>query len=159
MKHILEGPDGTGKTYFAEHTLKGSKYFCSDTPPKNLRELYVGIVDDICFLDNNAYANSVLDRSFIVSQYVYTTAMKRRPWITKEFAVDYLEMCSAKDIQIRFSIYDDPFKTPKQLLKDEDKALPIPLLNSLYYAFFKSVSCLFNVSLVFIEDILEGRET
>ncbi len=153
MKYILEGPDGTGKTFFANHTLRSSTYHCSNTPPKNLRELYIGIVDDFCFLDNNSLSDSVLDRSFIVSQYIYTTVLKQKKWITKEFAVEYLEMCNDQGIQIRFSLYDNPYEAPKQTLKNEDKKLPIIDLNFLYQDLFNSVSCLFNVSLVFIEDI------
>ena len=158
MKYILEGPDGTGKTYYAKHTLKDASYSCENKPPKTLRDIYIGLVNDFAFVDSGEYAHSVKDRSFIISEYIYSRALKRTVYLAEGFVLDFINECNDKGIEVIFFLYLSPLATSKRTLNTADQNLPIEKINDLYYELYKKVGCLFNVDFLCIEDILRGGE-
>ncbi len=157
VKTILEGPDGAGKTLYAKNALPAFKYFHSVLVPKNYRDVIRGISNDVRFLSRKIHDDSVLDRSFIISEYIYSRILRRTIYITEGFLKEFLENCRTKNVTIIVFLYKSPRRTACLTMKERDRHLPIRRINRLYSEIFLSLDYR-NIFIRYIEKTLVKGE-
>lgn len=154
MKVILEGPDGAGKSFFARHNLPGFACRSTTLVPKDYRDSVRGMVGDVSFLGKSGRGDLALDRSFIISEYVYSSVLGRRKYVTKDFLLSFLGECRKKGVKIMIFLYRDFERTRGSTLKKKDRSLPIKRLNEFYRDTFLGLGHP-NISIRYAEDFIK----
>jgi hypothetical protein len=134
MSIIFEGVDGTGKTTNIKQFMmfnRNYKYVHNWTKPKNKTDILSEATKEILLLNDSF--NVLLDRSFIISEYIYSTVLDRETPITFEYVQKLVELMNRKDHTLKlFYFYD----IESLVIKSEDIDLPFNKLNDLYLETF-----------------------
>ena len=167
MIYIVEGPDGTGKSTVVERLVKKNptaKVIHSNLVPKNLNEFIRGLTDDmLIFSLSKTYGALIMDRSFIVSEYMYSHLyVNRKEYCTVYLVLEYIKMLSALETEFIITLYKDPWKTPLKTLDTTDAAntellYSMSKLNTMYSSVFTAAK-LKNISFEYIENKLQGEK-
>jgi hypothetical protein len=134
MSVIFEGVDGIGKTTKALkllnedfHQLKIVHYIHNWVKPKKEIDSRSEVTKEILLLTNPIQL--ILDRSFIISEFVYASVLNRKSYLTFEDVKNLIDMINKYEHVIHLMYYKD-IKVLKY--KNEDSKLPHDDLNSFY---------------------------
>jgi len=134
MSIIFEGVDGTGKTTTANDILKfyGDYFYIHNwSKPKNEIDISSEITKEFILLQSPT--RLLFDRSFIISEYVYSNILGRKSIITFEHIQAFEVIVNQYKHAVQLFIFED---IKKLNFKKEDKNLPFAELNALYIKLF-----------------------
>lgn len=151
MIYIYEGPDGCGKTTKAFQFCKGNlgyTYIHNKEIPKD---------EEIAsFLSSNEVRiirgseDIILDRSFIISEFVYSRALNRESYVTEAMLSDFLFFL--KLVKARMCFYS--FKDEPSIVNPADKSLPLFKIKSIYDDIYNQcIDIHLGASIDYIEEI------
>jgi len=155
MSAIIEGVDGTGKTTFAKNwLLLNPDYFYvhNYTKPKREDDFISEASKEMLILRNH---DVVMDRSFIISEYVYSTVLERDTYIDSDRLLSYIYYVNMQKHTLVLCTYRD---IKNVVLKEEDKWLPIKELSALYTYLFIESKLINLTDIRYIEDQINTEE-
>lgn len=130
MSIIFEGVDGTGKTTAAKSWCNFySSYgyihnFAKPSKPDDIRsEMFKEIT---LLMSPNDF---VLDRSYIISEYIYATVLNRPTVITLEHLFNFTKLLNMYEHTVMLYTY---LNLDNVHYKEEDAKLPFTALNAYY---------------------------
>jgi hypothetical protein len=159
MKHIFEGVDGTFKTTMAKSI--GGEYKHNNLIPKDYRDIITGVESDFEFIDNDSFPKYTLDRSFIISEYIYSRSIAERiTYLTMPFVESFIKECAEKSITINVNYFEkeETIDSMLTIKKDDFETLPIHKINKLYVNFFVTFTKYKNIYFRKVEDYLNIKE-
>jgi len=123
-KFIIEGPDGCGKTTLCEKVLKNNKndmiLHHSEQKPLSKKMFESQVEYEFSLLANNK--NIIMDRSFIISEFIYSRALNRVTYCYDKHIHNLCNIISKYNVDLIFCLAEKP------ILKDEDFSLPINVI-------------------------------
>ena len=157
---ILEGPDGTGKTTFANKLIEFYKsnsvrhiYIHNKHIPTSYDDAMVEADAELTLLKKAVASEEVLimDRSFILSEYVYSQVLEREIYISESMVDALINLCMANNIIMHyFSFLHKPYCEDSS-----DKFLPHKDLRKAYENLFNRFSRHMYVHTSFIDTDFE----
>lgn len=149
MSIIFEGPDGVGKTTKANSFISFNNeyvYIHNWAKPTNKIDQESEIAKELLLLSSGH--KLVIDRSYILSEFVYANVLQRKSIVTLAYIKRIVEIINSNNHTVNLIL----FRNKENLIvKDEDKHLPFEQINSAYYKLFKSLA--FNKLIVeYVED-------
>lgn len=149
MITIYEGPDGTGKTTAAFQHVRYSdaQYIHNWCKPQNEVDTLSEIMKELILIESGK--DIVMDRSYILSEYIYSKVLKRHSWLNDNTLFYFAEMLNRVGAKVILYL----FKDIKHLkIKEEDKDLPFEELNSCYDLIITSFLAIDNIEVIYIDD-------
>lgn len=134
MSIIFEGVDGIGKTTnIRQFQLfnPGFMYIHHWAKATNKVDILSEATKEILLLESDY--NILFDRSFIISEYIYTSILGRKTIIDFGYVKELVSLINRKGHTVKLFC----FKNKNVLtIKDEDKNLPFEKLNNAYRSLF-----------------------
>lgn len=137
MSVIFEGVDGTGKTTKALK-LKNDRpifqYIHNWAKPKKEIDILSEITKEMILMSSPSHI--ILDRSYIISEFVYATVLKRPTYVTLWHVKNLINIINKNHHVINLLCYTD---ITALKYKSEDIDLPHNALNSMYMDLFLNI--------------------
>lgn len=149
MSIIFEGVDGIGKTTQAKEFLSISPYYYyihNWAKPIKDEDITSEIVKEMLLLTNRQ--PMLFDRSFVISEYVYSKVLNRHSVITDEHINILCRLMNGYKHVLKLFIFEN---IDDLIIKAEDAWLPFVELNKEYIRLTKD----FNFDLLLIEYVNE----
>lgn len=130
MSIIFEGVDGTGKTTNARQFMIFNRHYAyihNWTKPKNNIDILSETTKEILLLESPF--DLLIDRSFIISEYIYAHILGRKTPITFDYIKEFVKLINRKKHTIKLFTFTN-FDSLR--IKEEDKDLPFEDLNKAY---------------------------
>lgn len=151
MSIILEGVDGTGKTFFTDQWMALNPAYIrmhNYVKPQNKIDMMSECAKELLIMQF-VWSPYIMDRSFIISEYVYSQVLGRSSLVTMKELANVVEIINKNGIAFELFAFKDKSLLP---IKPEDKALPHEELNKLYLYLFTNKFKLRRMNIHWIED-------
>lgn len=152
MSIILEGANTTGKTSFALNWIllnPGYIYISNDAPVSQSSNNYVMSESTKEILLSESQYPLLIDRSFLISEYVYSSVLRRKSCITFETVMDYIDRLNQQEHCISFFTH----KNPEDYFRSIDTDLPLIELDAKYKELFKKIPKFDRFDIRYIDSI------
>lgn len=139
MITIYEGVDGIGKTTAAIKQLEkniGSHYIHNWASPSNTVDQNSEETKELLLVSS---ANDIImDRSYIISEYVYSKVLGRESAVTDAKISSYINILNNFKVKVKLFLFSDMRALN---VKPEDAHLPFDELNEMYAKVFEMHNC------------------
>lgn len=152
MSIILEGANATGKTSFAFSWMTlnpGFIYISNETPIILNKNSYLMSESTKEILLSESRYSLLIDRSFIISEYVYSSVLGRDSCITLETVLSYIDGLNRKEHCISFFTP----RHPENYFKKIETDLPLDKINIKYKELFSQVSKFDRFDIKYVDSI------
>lgn len=153
MSLIVEGVDGTGKTTFSGEWLVLNNeyiYMHNYVKPDNERDRMSECAKEL-LITKFVMVPYIMDRSFIISEYVYATVLGRKTNVTLDSIKLLIDTLNDNKDTLVLCTYHD---YNSLIIKPEDKWLPHDELNRLYMQLFTKEFKVHRLMLRYIEEVI-----
>jgi hypothetical protein len=151
MSIIFEGVDGTGKTTRAKEFPRiytgHYDYIHNHDKTRKPVDIESEVTKEMLLM---TYCDKILfDRSYIISEYIYSKVLRRETPVTLDYVKALIELINLRSHTVNLFVFKD---RDKLILKDEDSKLPFIELNNAYLQLFDIDVKVERMAVVIIDD-------
>jgi hypothetical protein len=153
MSVIFEGVDGIGKTTKALKLIGEEpmfRYIHNWAKPKTELNILSEITKELILLDSPIHL--AIDRSYIISEFIYSTILNRPTSITIEHVKEFVDIVNKQEHIVNIMCY---LNIDMLNIEPEDKDLPFEELNKMYMSLFTDKLTIDNL-VIDVIDITRG---